>query len=60
MPFLHRGGRKKRGDESYTAPSGRNERVCALDGGGGGYLKGVFKIILTSSLRERQRQGQVN
>lgn len=28
-PFLHRGGRKKRGDESYTAPSGRNERVCA-------------------------------
>lgn len=28
--------------------------------GEGGCLKGVFKIILTSSLRERQRQGQVN
>lgn len=36
------------------------EEMSALDGGGGGYLKGVFKIILTSSLRERQRQGQVN
>ena len=29
-------------------------------GGGGGWLKDVFKITLTSSLRERQRQGQVN
>lgn len=50
---------KKKKEMIYTR---RNECVCiGLGGrGGGGYLKGVFKIILTSSLRERQRQGQVN
>lgn len=39
---------------------GACECVCVLGWWWGGCLKGVFKIVLTSSLRERQRQGQVN
>lgn len=52
---------QKKRDESYTEPSARHWYVCIGWGGVGvGCLKGVFKIVLTSSLRERQRQGQVN